>query len=163
MGSAEERVRERLKFILQRYPNKEAAILPLLRAIEEEFGTVDPDRIKLAARLLEMSPARVYGIFTFYTHFRPAGSGRYVLQVCSTLPCALRNSEAIFDHISRKLGIGDGQTTSNGVFTLKKVECLGACDKAPFVQINDQDYPRMTPEIMEKIIEELSGKADEPL
>ncbi|MEK7484419.1 MAG: NADH-quinone oxidoreductase subunit NuoE [Planctomycetota bacterium] len=149
-------VLEELDWIISRYPQKEAALLPALRLLEREFGEVSEDGMKYVAQLLGIPPAKVYGVFTFYTHYRRPGQGKYHIQVCSTLPCALRNSEALFDSISEKLGIDNGETSSDGKFSLQKVECLAACDHAPFLQINEDDYADVTPEKMDKILSSLT-------
>ncbi|MBI4231806.1 NADH-quinone oxidoreductase subunit NuoE [Candidatus Peregrinibacteria bacterium] len=146
-----------LDWIISRYPKKEAALLPALRLLEREFGEVSEDGMKYVAGLLDVSPAKVYGVITFYTHYRRTGMGKYVIQVCSTLPCALKKSECLYDYISEKLGVKNGETTADKMFTLKKVECLAACDKAPFLQINDDDYENMTKDKIDELLDTLSG------
>lgn len=144
-------------WIISRYPQKESAILPLLRLLERKFGEVSEEGIKYIASLLDIPPAKVYGTSTFYTHYRQPDMGKYVIQVCSTLPCALGNSETIFDYISKRLGIKNGETTQDKSFTLKKVECLANCDKAPCIQINSDDYGNITIGKIDKILDELSN------
>jgi NADH-quinone oxidoreductase subunit F len=146
-------VKEELERLCARYPQRDAALLPALRLLEREFGCVDEPGMRHVAALLGVSPAKVFGVFTFYTHYRRATDGRYVLQVCATLPCALRGSEKIFDHLSQKLGIGKDETTPDGLFTLKKVECLANCDMAPCLQVNEAFTDRVTPEDCDRMIE----------
>jgi NADH-quinone oxidoreductase subunit F len=117
--------------------------------------------MRLVAGLLGVSPAKVYGVFTFYTHYRRPTDGKYVLQVCATLPCALRGSEAIFDHLSERLGLAKDQTTSDGLFTLKKVECLANCDMAPCLQINEDFVDRVTPADCDRLIQEMRSSPTE--
>ena len=130
--------------IVSRYPKKEGAMLPVLYLAQEEFGYLSPAAIEYVAGLMEVSSARVYGVVTFYTmlHLKPVG--RYHVQVCRTLPCALMGSEKITGILKEKLGIGLGQTTSDGKFTLSEVECLASCGTAPMMQINDDYYENLT-------------------
>lgn len=148
--------KKKIDWILSRYPNKQAALLPVLRVAEQEFNGIGPEPIKLVARVLDLSPGFVYGVFTFYTQFRRQKEGKYILQVCSTISCALRGCRNIVHHLEDKLGIGPGETTPDGMFTLKKVECLGSCDTAPVVQINDDYHEGLTIEGIDKIVDALT-------
>ncbi|MEQ1500839.1 MAG: NADH-quinone oxidoreductase subunit NuoF [Myxococcota bacterium] len=148
-------VKAELERLCERYPKRDAALLPALRLLEREFGCVDEPGMRHVAALLGVSPAKVFGVFTFYTHYRRSTDGKYVLQVCSTLPCALRGSEAIFDHLSKQLGIGKDETTADGLFTLKKVECLANCDQAPCLQINEDFADRVSPEDCDRMIADM--------
>jgi NADH-quinone oxidoreductase subunit F len=143
-----EAARRDLDAIIARYPERGAALLPALRLLEREFGCVDGPGMIAVAKLLGVPPARVYGVSTFYTHFRGPADGKYVLQVCSTGPCALRGSERIHDYLKEKLG-GDA------LFTLKKVECLANCDAAPCLQVNEDYVDRVTPEMIDAMISEM--------
>jgi NADH-quinone oxidoreductase subunit E len=147
--------RERISSLYQRYPIREAALLPVLRVAEEEFGSIGPEAIDCVAREMGLSASYVFGVFTFYTHFRRKGEGKYVLQVCATLPCALRGCREVVHHLEEKLGIKAGQTTPDGRFTLKKVECLASCDTAPVVQINDDYHEHLTLEKLEEVLASL--------
>jgi NADH-quinone oxidoreductase subunit E len=146
---------ERIEWLFSRYPVREAALLPILRLAEEEFGVVDDGAVLCVSRAIGLSPGTVYGVLTFYTHYRRAGTGKYLLQVCSTLPCALRGCRDIVHHLEEKLGIEAGGTTPDGRFTLKKVECLASCDTAPMVQINDDYHENLTVEKLDAILEGL--------
>jgi NADH-quinone oxidoreductase E subunit len=147
------------EWLLARYPRKEPVLLPALRIAEREFGNLGPTELKYVADLMDLSPAKVYGVFTFYTHFRRAGTGRYHLQVCSTLSCALRGSQEVVGHISKKLGIEVGETTEDGLFTLSKVECLASCDTAPMLQMNDDYVENLTFEDIDALIDRLREEA----
>jgi NADH-quinone oxidoreductase subunit E len=142
------------EWLLTRYPQKRAALLPTLRLIEREFGRVDPEGMQLAASLLGMSPAEVLGVTTFYTHYKRETDGKYVVWVCNTLPCALRGSSALTCAIEKKLGVKPGGTTPDGKFTLKKAECLASCDTAPCLQVDDDHYDSVT----EAKLDEIFGK-----
>lgn len=141
--------------LLTRYPTRQAALLPTLRLIEREFGEISNEGVRFAADLLGLSPARVLGVLSFYTHYRRPGDGKYVIQVCCTLPCALRGSSSLVHAVSAALGIGPGQTTPDGRFTLKKAECLAACDIAPMLSINDDYYGPVDPEKVGELLARL--------
>jgi len=147
--------RKRIDWLYTRYPVKEAALLPVLRVAEEQFGVIDNDAVDLVAREVGVSPGYVLGVLTFYTHYRRDGDGKYVLQVCSTLPCALRGCREVVHHLEQKLNLKPGETTADGRFTLKKVECLGSCDTAPVVQINDDYHENLSLEKLDAILEGL--------
>ncbi len=151
--------RKEIDWIISRYPNKQAALLPVLRVAEREFDGIGPASIRLVARTLDLSPGFVYGVFTFYTQFRRSGEGKYILQVCATLSCALRGCRDIVHHLERRLKIEPGQTTPDRVFTLKKVECLGSCDTAPVVQINDDYHENLTIEELDRVLDGLAVEA----
>ena len=129
----------------------------MLRLAEEEFGNIDNDSVMLAAETLELSPGYVWGVLTFYTHYRREGDGKYLLQVCSTLPCALRGCRDIQHRLEEKLGIEAGETTEDGLFTLKKGECRGACDTATVVQVNEKYHENLDIEELDKLLETLRG------
>jgi NADH-quinone oxidoreductase subunit E len=147
------------EWLLTWYPDKQAALLPTLRIAEEEFGNLGVPEMKYVADLMGISPARVFGVVTFYTHFRRAGTGTYHIQVCSTLSCALRGSQEVCDHVAKRLGIEVGETTEDGLFTLSKVECLGSCDTAPMFQLNDDYHENLTLQDVDGIIEECRQEA----
>jgi len=148
---------EFIDWLLGRYPDKQAALLPVLRLAEEEFGNIDDDSVMLVAETLDLSPGYVWGVLTFYTHYRREGDGKYLLQVCSTLSCALRGCRDIQHRLEENLGIEAGETTDDGLFTLKKVECLGSCDTAPVVQVNEKYHENLDVEKLDKLLETLRG------
>ena len=147
--------------LLGRYPTKQAALLPTLRLVEREFGEVSPDGLKLAARLLDLAPAFVYGVFTFYTHYRRAGTGRFRVMACRTLPCALAGAARIHRHLEKRLGIPFGQTSKDGRWTLEYAECLAACGQGPCVEINDDYYENLTVEKLDELLDALETRAAE--
>ncbi|MBN2492459.1 MAG: NAD(P)H-dependent oxidoreductase subunit E [Planctomycetes bacterium] len=150
-----ERARAEIDRLLARYPTRGAATLPVLRVAEREFGGIDDDVMVLVADTLDLSPAQVRGVFSFYTHLRRPGWGKYVLQVCATLSCALRGCEGLADHLEARLGIRAGQTTPDRRFTLLKVECLARCGESPVLQVNDDMYVNVTPAKADAILESL--------
>ena len=129
-------------FMAKYPPGKQAsAVLPLLDLAQRQAGGWLPRAaMDHVAETLEMAPIRVYEVATFYTMFNLRPVGRYLLQACTTTPCWLRGSDAVIEACERKLGIGVGGTTPDGLFTLVEVECLGACVNAPILQVNDDFY-----------------------
>jgi NADH-quinone oxidoreductase subunit E len=146
---------EKFEEIVARYPKKEAAMLPVLYLAQKEFGHVGPEAIDYIARLMGQSPARVYGVVSFYTMFNMTPIGRHHIQVCRTLPCALAGTERVTSFLRETLGIECGQTTPDGRFTLSEVECLASCGTAPMMQINDHYYENLTEEKITEILEGL--------
>jgi NADH-quinone oxidoreductase E subunit len=138
-----------------RYPRKEAALLPVLGLAQQEFGHLGQEAIAYVAQLMGQSPARVYGVVSFYTMLNTKPVGRHHIQVCRTLPCALRGAEKLTGFLSKTLGIEVGQTTGDGRFTLSEVECLASCGTAPMMQINDDYYENLTDEKVTEILASL--------
>jgi NADH-quinone oxidoreductase subunit E len=141
--------------IVARYPQKEAALLPVLYLAQREFGHVGPEAIDYVAQLMGQSAARVYGVVSFYTMFNMKPIGRHHIQVCRTLPCALAGAEKVTSFLKKALGIDCGQTTPDGRFTLSEVECLASCGTVPMMQINDDYYENLTEEKITEILERL--------
>jgi NADH-quinone oxidoreductase subunit E len=121
------------------YPDRRAALLPVLRLAQETFGHVAPETEVYVAELFEMSPAHVHEVATFYTLFFKQPVGRHVVSVCHNLSCALLGAEDVIAYLQERLGIEAGQTTTDGRVTLLRVECLCACEAAPVMQVDD-DY-----------------------
>jgi NADH-quinone oxidoreductase E subunit len=138
-----------------RYPKKEAAMLPVLNLAQQEFGYLGQEAIEYVAKLMGQPPARVRGVVSFYTMLNMKPIGRHHIQVCRTLPCALRGAEKITSLIGQELGIEVGQTTADGKFTLSEVECLASCGTAPMMQINDDYYEDLTEDKVTEILREL--------
>ncbi|RMG18873.1 MAG: NADH-quinone oxidoreductase subunit NuoF [Planctomycetota bacterium] len=145
----------KLEAICSRYPERRAALLPGMRLLEDEFGTIDLGGLRLLADKLGLSPAFVLGVYSFYFHFRRPTDGTFVIEVCRTLPCALRGADSFAEHARQKLGIDFGQTTPDGLFTLKNAECLAACDKAPVCHVNAFSFELLTPEEFDAIVDHL--------
>ena len=137
---------------VNRYPKKEAALLPVLCLAQKEFGHLGEEAIEYVAQLMGQSPARVCGVVSFYTMLNTKPIGWHHIQVCRTLPCALRGAEKLTLFISKTLGIEVGQTTADGRFTLSEVECLASCGTAPMMQINDDYYENLTDEKVTEIL-----------
>ncbi len=143
------------QLILERSENKQGALMMTLHLAQREYGCISPEVEEMIADRLELTLAYVHGVVTFYTFFHTESVGKYLLQFCSTLPCALRGSEELFDHCSKKLGIKAGETTQDGKFTLVKVECLGSCGTSPVVQVNEDYHEEMNIEKLDKLLDSL--------
>lgn len=151
---------ETAKKVIAKFPkNREAsAVIPLLQLAQAQHDNWLPvAAMDVVAEMLEMPPVRVYEVASFYTMFNRAPVGKYLLQVCTTTPCWLRGSDDIKHVCKSKLGIGDGETSKDGMFTMMEVECLGACVNAPMVQINDDYYEDLTAENFTQICDELAA------
>lgn len=146
---------QRFQETVSRYPKKEAAMLPVLYLAQQEFGYLSSEAIEYIAELMELSPARVYGVVTFYTMLNMKPIGKHHIQVCRTLPCALAGAEKLMSLLKSKLGIQVGETTPDGKCTLSEVECLASCGTGPMMQINDDYYENLTQEKVEEILRSL--------
>lgn len=144
-----------IEALLTRYPRKGSALLPALTLIQEEKGWVPPECMEYVAGKIGVSPAFVAGVVSFYTMFHPRPVGRHHIQVCMTLPCALRGAGEVMRHLERRLGIRRGGVTADGRFSLAAVECLAACDQAPFCQVNDREFGPLDPKAIDAILEGL--------
>ena len=141
--------------MMSRYPRKESAVLPVLYLAQEEFGYLSVEAMEYVSGLMEIPLARLYGIVTFYTMFHKRPIGKYHVQVCRTLPCALSGSRRITDLLRKKLGIELEGTTADGRFTLSEVECLASCGTAPVMQVNEECYEAICEENVEQILQSL--------
>lgn len=150
-----EKTRKKIDGIVARYPQKEAAILPLLHIAQQEFGCISPDSEKRIADILGLKPIRVREVLTFYTMLNREPVGKYNIQVCSNLSCSLLGAEKLIDYLKEKLGIEPGQTTEDKKFTLSLVECLGACEQAPCMMINFDYFGNLDKKKIDKILEGL--------
>ncbi len=141
--------------LLSRYPTTQAALLPVLWLCQERWGWISPGVMRAVARRLELAPAFVEGVVTFYTMYQTAPPGKYLLQVCTTLSCQLCGASGLVEHLKERLGIDFGETTADGRFTLLGVQCLGACGEAPVIQVNSDYYTDMTVEKLDRLLDEL--------
>ncbi len=148
--------RQEFEAYLTRYPTKRAAIMPTLWLAQREFGYLSQDALAYVASLISESPAFVASVASFYTMYYKQPMGKHHVQVCTNLSCALRGSDRIVEACERRLGIGLGQTTPDGKFSLDEVECLASCGTAPMMQINDDYWENLTPESTLELIERLA-------
>jgi NADH-quinone oxidoreductase subunit E len=148
--------------IIARYPEgrHKSALLPVLHLAQESFGGwLSVEAMDYVAELLKLEPIEVYEVATFYSMYNLKPVGKYLFEVCQTGPCMVKGSDGIIDYIKEKLGIGVGETTADGMFTLKTVECLGACGYAPMMQLGKHYREHLTKEKVDAIIEECRSAA----
>jgi NADH-quinone oxidoreductase subunit E len=147
--------------IIARYPQgkEKSALLPLLHLAQSEFdGWLSPEVMDYVASLLNIKPIEVYEVATFYSMFNTKPVGKCLLEVCQTSSCWLRGSDEILSHLKNKLNIEAGETTADGMFTLKTVECLGSCGTAPMLQCGSDFYENLTIEKVDQLIDKLTSK-----
>jgi NADH-quinone oxidoreductase subunit E len=151
------------KEIIGRYPRARSATIPLLHLAQEQDGYVTDEAMRHIAELVGATPAEVLGTCTFYEMFKREPVGKYLINICGTMSCALMGSEDLMHHAERRLGIKAGGTTSDGMFTLHHAECQAACTEAPTLQVNYRYRLRVTPADFDALVDDLAaGKlADE--
>lgn len=149
---------QQIDTICGRYPETGAALLPVLWLCQEKWGWVSPGIMRAIGARLDLTPAFVEGVATFYTMYQRQPPGRYLLQVCTTLSCQLCGTSGLVEHLQQRLGIGFGQTTPDGNFTLLDVQCLGACGEAPVLQINNDYYTDLTVDALDRLLDELAAQ-----
>jgi len=138
--------------ILAKYEQKQAAMLPVLRLVQERFGSIATDAENWVSQLLGVAPSHVHEVVTFYTLYHQQPVGKYHVQVCSNIACGLRGVEGCIASISERLGIQPGETTPDGKYTLSTVECLCACEAGPVMQVNDRFVGPITPAVIDTLL-----------
>jgi NADH-quinone oxidoreductase subunit E len=150
-----EDAKKRFEYILTRYPTKEAALLPTLHLAQETWGYISPEVVHYVGELLDLSPATVFGVVSFYDMYDQVPVGKYRLRVCTNLSCMVSNAYDIFDHLCDRLQVDPHETTKDGLYTVLQVECLGSCGTAPVVQVNNDYHENMSVEKMDALLERL--------
>lgn len=151
----DEEGRARLEAVLSRYPEKRAALLPLLNYAQERRGWVTAAAMEEVADALDLTPAYVRSVATFYTMYNKHPVGRHLVQVCTNISCHLNRAEEVLEAFLHETGTRPGETSEDGAFTVMEVECLGACGFATVVQVNDEYLEDVAPEDVPGIIEQL--------
>ena len=146
---------QQVEQILARYPNRQAACIPVLHVCQEQTGWISDEIVEWVARRLDLSSAHVKGVVTFYTLFNKEPVGKHQVWVCRTLSCALRGSDAILHHCEKRLGIHVGETTKDGKVTLRTAECLASCGTAPMMQVDKDYYENLTTAEVDRILDRL--------
>jgi len=147
--------------IISRYPEgrSKSAILPILHLAQEEFGWLSVEVMDYVAGILKIQPIEVYEVATFYSMYHVKPVGKFVMEFCHTGPCCLVGAEKIIKYIETKLNIKVGETTEDGIFTLKTVECLASCGSAPMMQVGEYYYEHLTETKVDELIEKWRGEA----
>ncbi|WP_460760773.1 NADH-quinone oxidoreductase subunit NuoE [Niabella terrae] len=146
---------DKTRQIIARYPEgrQKSALIPVLHLAQEQFGWLSEQAMDYVAGLLDLEPIEVYEVATFYSMFNLKPVGKYLFEVCQTGPCMIRGCDDIIAYIGQKLDIKPGETSADGLFTLKTVECLGACGYAPMMQVGKHYKEHLTKEKVDAIIE----------
>jgi NADH-quinone oxidoreductase subunit E len=154
-----EKYAEEIKGILARFPQKKSAALPLMHLAQKEYGYMSDEAIKEVAGLLDLDPTHILSLAGFYSLFHEEPTGKYVLEICNDLACALRGADDFVEMACRKLDIPVDGTTQDGLFTIKTVMCLGACDRAPMLQYNLKFAEHLDEEKFDELIAYLREEA----
>jgi NADH-quinone oxidoreductase E subunit len=159
MSIHDEKYAKRIETAFAKYPDKRSAVMPLLYIAQEEYGWVSLEGIAEVAELCDMDPTQVKSIAGFYTMYSEQPKGKYWLQVCNDLPCALRGADEFHRQLKEYLNLEEGGTTADGMFTVEHVMCLAACDKAPMLQCNFHFVENLDMEKMKVQIEQWRAEA----
>ncbi|MCB1159172.1 MAG: NADH-quinone oxidoreductase subunit NuoE [Leptospiraceae bacterium] len=148
---------KRFTKLLEMFPDKRSMILPALYLVQREKGFVDKESMQYIADRIgaPISLANVYGVATFYTMYNKKPVGKFHIQICSNISCYVMGSDKVTDHVCKKLGIKEGETTADKKFTVSEVQCLGACGYGPMMQINDTYYEHLNLEEVDRILDSL--------
>jgi NADH-quinone oxidoreductase subunit E len=155
-----EKYTEEIRAILAKYPDKRSAVLPMMYLAQEAYGYMSRDAMRDVASVLELDPTHVLSLAGFYSLYYEEPVGKYVLEICNDLPCALRGADEFVEMACRKLGVGVEETTADGMFTVKPVMCLAACDKAPMMQVNLKYEENLDEEKFDALISQLRDQAE---
>jgi len=145
----------RISRLLADYPDPKACLLPALYIAQEQFGYLTHEVMELVAERIGLPAGEVLSTATFYTMYKKRPTGKYHIQVCGNVSCFLKGSDRLLSVLEKALGIRDGETTEDGLFTVTTVQCLAACGTAPALQVNDTYYEEMTPEKVVDLVKRL--------
>ncbi|MBR0349986.1 MAG: NADH-quinone oxidoreductase subunit NuoE [Clostridia bacterium] len=146
--------------VLNKYASVDGSLITILQHAQDIYGYLPTDVLYHIAEKIGSTPAKVMGVATFYSQFRLQPVGKYLIMLCQGTACHVNGSEKIEKAIKEEIGISDGETTADGLFTLKNVACLGCCSLSPVMMINDETYGRLTPEKTKEILRNLKTKED---
>jgi NADH-quinone oxidoreductase subunit E len=149
---------QRYADMVTHYPTKRSVLVPILLYIQDELGAITDDAIEEMARRVELSALEVRNVISYYSMMRTKPIGKYNLQVCTNVSCLLRGGEEILEHCKKKLGVGNKESTPDGLFHLEEVECIGACSWAPAMMLDYDFHETLTPEKIDELIEGIRKK-----
>ena len=150
-----------IKDVLDQYADVKGSLISILQKTQEIYGYVPIDAVYHIAQRTGLSPAKIMGVATFYAQFRFQAVGKYLIMICKGTACYVNGAERIAEAVMEELGIGDNETTADGLFSLSLVSCLGCCSLAPVMMINEDTYGSLTPEKVVKILREIKAKEAE--
>lgn len=154
-------VRRGIEEICDTYANEPSPLMMILSDIQKKYGYIPLEVQEVVSEKTGIPVAEIYGVVTFYSFFSLKPKGKYVVGICLGTACYVKNSQAVLDAFTKKLGIQSGETTEDGLFTIEAIRCIGACALAPAMSINGKVYPKVTPEQVDKIIDEYRNKEKE--
>jgi len=149
-------LREEFDALCGRYPQRRAAILPILHRVQDQEGWISKQAMEEVADYLEMPPVEVWGVVSFYPMFRRSPGGRHHVSVCKNISCDLLGCREVFAQIEKRFGVRPGETTDDGAFSLHASQCLGACGYGPMLDLDGEYHENLTPESAVKLLEDLS-------
>ena len=144
---------------MKQYPTKRSFLVPMLLYTQDELGYLSEDAIAHITKKTELTELEVRNVISYYSMLRTKPLGKYHVQVCTNISCLLRGADEVYEHCERKLGIGHKETTSDGLFSLEEVECIGACSWAPAAQVNYDFHENLTTEKIDNVLNEYRRKA----
>ena len=158
MGLLDTRKKD-VEYHLGKYPDKRSAVMPLLFIAQEEYGYLTDEAIADISKIVDLDVTHIRGMIGFYTMYYGKPKGKYLLQICTDLPCALKGAEGFSEHVCQQLGVKPGETTDDGVFTVENVMCLAACDKAPMMQVNFHYAENLDEAKVDQMLDEMRREA----
>ena len=147
-----------LNDVLAKYASVKGSLITILQKTQEIYGYIPTDAIYYIAEKTGLTPAKILGVATFYSQFRFTAVGKYLIMICKGTACYVNGAERIIEAVQEELGIGDNQTTEDGLFSLSLVSCLGCCSLAPVMMINEDTYGSLTPDKVKKILRDIRAK-----
>ena len=147
-----------IKDVLDQYADVKGSLISILQKTQEIYGYVPIDAVYHIAERTGLTPAKIMGVATFYAQFRFQAVGKYLIMICKGTACYVNDANAVADAVMEELGIGDNETTADGLFSLSLVSCLGCCSLAPVMMINEDTYGSLTPEKVVKILRDIKAK-----
>jgi NADH-quinone oxidoreductase subunit E len=151
-------MKKRFQETVAKYEKPASALLPTLYLAQEQFGFLSPEVLEYVAKILELPSSHAFEAASFYTMYKKKDMGRWCLQVCNNITCTMMGSEALIGAVKEELGIGFNEKTPDNLFSMIPVQCLGSCDTAPVVQVNDDYVENLTPEKLRQLIRKLKGE-----
>lgn len=146
---------EDIQHHLAKYPDKRSAVMPLLFIAQEEYGHLTPEAVDEVAAILDLDPTQVHSLVGFYTMYYDRPKGKFLVQICNDLPCALRGADQFTEKVAEYLGIEVGETTEDELFTLENIMCVAGCDRAPVMQINFSYHENLDEDKVKRILDDL--------
>jgi NADH-quinone oxidoreductase subunit E len=149
-----DKIVQAIKKVRQKYPDSQGAVLPALHIIQKEYGHLSYEAMRFVSHQLRVSESDVFGTATFYSLYRWKSAGKHLIQICHNLSCSLMGAEPVIKHLEQKLGVREGEVTKDGRFSFIRMECIGRCDGAPAMLVDDEYHGNLTPERIEGILQQ---------